>query len=321
MICNADPDDHITVVVAAAMTYRLDDSAKIRVTETRHPIRITTDGSEVPDVMFLKEGISVCVAGFVYPRSRGDSEARAALLVGERAIPLIAYGPRVWRKNAFGRLVPGEPRPMEPVEMSWRNAFGGKAPAPARVVELDGEEAFLPAHESGDPNNFEGVGFYLSEEQALGSPLPQLEDPGNVLRDWNDRPEPICFASYPPWGGLRSKHVVRDGNLDMTGLKRITNRSAPSTTFMALAPGTPIVLTGMRPSGGVLRFNVPEHPLQVRMETSSQHELKEMSLDAVDVNAETCEVRLLYRSTLRCALIQFEERRVLVEPTADFPDQ
>jgi hypothetical protein len=42
-------------------------------------------------------------------------------------------------------------------------------------------------------------------------------------------------------------------------------------------------------------------------------------LDAVDLDAEAAEVRLLWRAAVTYDLVQYEHRRARLEPTDDFP--
>ncbi len=320
MVPNGEEDDRITTLFLCAITYRI-APGKLEVVPGRRPL-VLDSRSKVPnDAMFSKEAVGVCATGFVYPR-KGDRarEATASLRVGSSEMNIVVFGTRIWQRGALGGLVPSSPIPFERVPMSWESAYGGVTTEPAAVVEMDGEEAFVPEHEAGYPLNFDGKGFYTDEARAVDQPLPQLEDPAALVRRWDDRPEPVCLAPYPLWGGMRAKYMMKGQELDMTGVRKLGSRAAPRTTFDAIAAGTEIVLSGMLPGGAVLSFGVPRTPVVVSMSVGSRIETIVPRLDAVDIDAEDREVRFVYRAKVTYGLVQFEERRAVLSPSEAFPE-
>ncbi|WP_437624603.1 DUF2169 domain-containing protein [Sorangium sp. So ce1151] len=322
MIPNAEQDDRVTAVFLAAITYRI-DRGRLALSPAQRPLLLDPQLPYPHDGMLQKSVASVCATGFVYPREARAREATAVLRVGDRDAAIVAYGQRVWQRALGGGLAPSAPLPFERVEMSWQNAFGGVVREPARVVRLDaedgGDEAFLPEHESGYPHNFEGKGFAVDAGRAQGQPLPQLEHPEQLIQRWDDRPEPVCFAPYPLWGGLRAVHVWHDQQFDPGGASKLASRAAPRTTFDAIAPGTRIALGGMRPGGEALVFEAPAPPVAVTVAVGGSSERLVPALDAVDIDAEAAEVRLLWRASASYGLVRLEQRRARLEATEDFP--
>lgn len=320
MIPNAEADDRITALFLCAITHRI-ERGRLEIAPSQRPLSLHHEGPYPPDAMFEKSGASVCATGFVYPSSGRAKDALAVLRVGSTDIPIAVFGPRVWQKSVLsGGLVPSAPLPFERVEMAWENAFGGMTQEAARVVQMDGEEVFVPEHEGGFALNFNGKGFITDPERALDQPLPQLEHPEQLIRRWDDRPEPVCFAPYPLWGGMRAVHVWHDERLDMEGAKKMGNRASPRATFEALPQGTNVALLGMRPGGGLLSFEIPASPVAIELSVGGRSDRIIPTLDAVDIGAEASEVRLLYRATVTYDLIQFELRNARVEPTEYFPE-
>jgi hypothetical protein len=320
MIPNAESDDRITALFLCAITHRV-ERGRLEIAPEQRRISLHHDGPHPPDAMFDKAGVSVCATGFVYPKQPQAREAMAVLRVGSRDVPIAVFGQRVWQKSLLaGGLVPSTPLPFERVEMSWENAYGGMTEEPARILQMDGEEVFVPEHEGGYALNFNGKGFLTDPQRAVDQPLPQLEHPEQFIQRWDDRPEPVCFAPYPLWGGMRSVHVYHDRRFDMAGTKKIVNRAAPRTTFDVLEPGTTIALLGMRPGAGLLSFDVPRSPVAIDLEIGGRADRILPSLDSVDIDADASEVRLLYRATVTYDLIQFELRRARLEPTEYFPE-
>ena len=319
MIPNGEEDDRITTLFLCAITYRIVGNRLELVPEQR-PL-ILEPATQLPnDAVFSKEVVGVCATGFVYP-AKGEHarEAFAGLRVGSVETHVVAFGTRVWRRGAFGGVTPSAPLPFDRVAMTWENAYGGMTNEAARVVEMDGEEAFVPEYESGFPLNFDGKGFYTDESRAVDQPLPQLEDPKKLVRRWDERPDPVCFAPYPLWGGMRAEFMVKDKQIDMSGVPKLGSRAAPRTTFDEIAPGTEIILGGMRPRGEVLIFTTPHSPTRVVLRVGASSEILVPRLDGIEIDAEAREVRLVYRAKVTYDLVQFEERRAVMEPSADFP--
>lgn len=319
VVPNAEDDDRMTVLFLCAITYRI-AHGKLEIAPGQRPLVLRADGPHPPDGMFDKQGVSVCATGFVYPKKSPAREATALLRVGSRDAPIVVLGQRVWQKAMlYGQPAPSAPLPFERVAMTWENAYGGMTEEPARIVKMDGDEIFVPAHEGGFAQNFNGKGFYTDPARAVDQPLPQLEDPERPIRRWDDRPDPVCFAPYPMWGGLRATHVYHDEKLDVAGAKKLGNKASPRGTFDALEPGAPISLVGMRPGGGALSFDVPPAPAAVDLWLGGRAERALLAVDSVDIDAEAEEVRFLYRATVNYDLIQFELRLARLEPTDSFP--
>ena len=171
------------------------------------------------------------------------------------------FGRRVWRRSG-GRLAPTDPEPFSVLPMSWSGSFGGVHAVPpgfaphSRLPMPSGEVAFAP--------NRNGIGFYLDEADADGKVLPNLEDPGNLIRAHSDRPTPVCFAPCPLDSGLRMAHLWPEGSEsphppghgDREAFPRMLRNAPPSLQARDVGPGTVFTLEGMTPVGPFV-FAVP----------------------------------------------------------------
>lgn len=319
LVRNAEEGDCITALVLAALTYRLTAQGDLQLAPVQRPLELRPDKPHPHDAMLLKECASVCATGFVYPAKPPAPTAVARLQVGARELTIVAFGPRVWYEGASGKLTPSPPRPFERVAMTWENAYGGYVRAPAFLMTIDGEQTIVPPHIQACPYNPDGTGFYLDRDQAREQPLPQLENPAELITGYRDQPKPVCFAPCPLWSGLRSELAIADQKLDPAGLERLPSRAAPAMTFTDVPPGTPVVLSGMRPGGQPLQFTVPELPLDLIVVTGAGEQRSQPRLDAVDIDAEATEIRLLYRGAFTYDLVQLDIRSATLEPNDDFP--
>jgi len=306
MIPNADEDGRITTLLMNAVTYHIGSDHQLSLAPTQRPLLLESDGRTPHDVLFTRDIVGVCATGFVYPETDAPAKtALAQLRIGTEERNILAFGIRVWKRDAWGSLVPSVPLSFERVAMTWENAYGGIVTQPASIIMIDSEEAFLPEHESGHALNFDGKGFYTSESQALDRPMPQLENTAALIRTWDDRPQPVCFAPYPLWGAMRASYLVKDQNLDIGAFTKIGSRAAPATTFDSIETGTCIALSGMRPRGECLAFSVPSSPISFEVYSENERNVVVPRLDTVEIDAEAAEVRLVFRAKVTQTRVEF----------------
>ena len=131
------------------------------------------------DFAVFKPRADVTLSGHAYAPSGSSPAAQVRLRFGgkkggfERRIAV--FGERRWQRAGI-KIAPSEARPFKKVPLVYERAFGG------------------PTFEK----NPSGVGIG-------GDLLPQLEDPGSLVRSPSDAPEPACFAPIPPrWAPRRS---------------------------------------------------------------------------------------------------------------------
>ena len=109
--------------------------------------------------------------------------------VGNQVKVARIFGERVWVKGMLG-MTASEAQPVTEVPLTYENAFGG--------VDLSVEM------EHGNPlevRNPVGKGFHHKKGQrVVNSPLPQIEDPSNLIANYNDCPAPVGFGfTSPNW--------------------------------------------------------------------------------------------------------------------------
>ena len=210
-------------------------------------------GTFPPDTPFPRQGIDVFVLGSAWQTHRlPATELTLAIRVGavlERRIAVI--GERNWVRRD-GALVPGEPRQFVSMPLTYENAYGGR-----------------------DATNPLGKGWYLSEEEALGQPLPNIEDPDSRIRSFADHPDPVATGPCPQGGG-RSSLIIDP-------------ERAPH-------PGTMVEITHATPEGA-LRFALPDLRMHVRV----ADQLLPLLLDEIAVFTGPRRVSLAYRAEFEYA--------------------
>ena len=188
--------------VVLKATYDLTDDGP-RLTE-ENPWPVHLEPLKTPYGTFPAEGpqrkprLDLIVLGQAHaPDEGGVRRMTVSAALDDFCHSVEVFGDRVWTRRKE-QWVPGEPEPFRVMPLVYERAFGGE------VANEWGELA--------EPNNPAGVGFCIDREQAGGRPLPNIEDPDQLVRTPLDRPGPAGLAPYPLEGGLR---LSRYGEIDM----------------------------------------------------------------------------------------------------------
>jgi Uncharacterized protein conserved in bacteria (DUF2169) len=324
----AEGGDDLTALVISCVTFAITpvpegktaSLSSLRLAYEQRPLERGSARLEPGDDVFVREGVSVTATGFVYAPAEKATKADASLSVGNEVRRVRAFGPRVWREGMFGTLSPTSPLVFDRVPMTWEAAYGGTLVRKTSFVERDGRMCLVPEYTTSYPHNADGVGFYLERSDAVEKPLPQLEHPELLIKNWDNKPHPVCFAPYAMNGGMRPMVLSEGDKVNLNRLGKLTCRAAPWLIFSTIEPGTNIVLTGMRPKGETLSFVIPEAPIRVRAILGRALFRMKPRLDAVEIDAEAALLRLVYRCPFKFGLVQHERREVFVEPSEHFPE-
>ncbi len=200
------------------------------------------------------------------------------------------FGDRRWRRT-LGWSTASAPEPFDAIPLIWERAFGGTDQSAA------------------EPRNPVGVGFRAknSERPIPDEPLPNLEDPADLMRGPKDRPAPAGFSFTSPHWEPRRLHA---GTYD----EAWQSSKAPllpddfDTRFYQCAPadqvypgtipaGTPLEVHNASPAG-VLSCAMPPTRLSVRVKAGAQRHELPMRCDTVVVDAEAQRLTLTWRSAL-----------------------
>lgn len=253
-----------------------------------------------PDEIYGRTGTDIIVLGDAGAPDGPVSTMRVRVIAGPYDLTLRVTGDRVWeRRLGVGALRPSAPTPFVTMPVTYKNAFGGQAP-----TELGG----VPfAH------NPIGKGFYLTEPDALGKPLPNIEDHDSPVTAWSDRPDPAGTAPYPQMWGLRLGKAVSSDPL--TGKTRFSpgggffDRAHPRLSGKPLTAGDWVRMSGFGHKD-LIGFRVPVCPLAAEIRLGSKLHAREPVLDEVLVDLRSGHVDLSYRKLFHYP-IRLRERRLV----------
>jgi hypothetical protein len=215
------------------------------------------------------EGISITAAGHASGPRSAPFVRLVELGVGPIVRRLAVFGDRVWERALGGGLAASDAQPFDAIELSFARAFGGGFDVPPGV--LPGTDLPHPGFRRAHPFNPRGVGLYRDEARALGSPLPSIERPDQLLSRWDDNPEPTGLSPCGDLTGWRlhaeatprlRAHLDSGGSPTEMPLSlpsfRLQHHAPPDLIFDDLAVGTEIRLSGL--GSGPLRFALPPCP-------------------------------------------------------------
>jgi len=138
------------------------------------------------DMVPLKPKSDVVLVGKAHsPRNkRPEAPLDVILRVGRLEKKIRVFGDRTWRFPTRLALIPDftSSEPFTTMDLIYERAFGGIDEAAARYCA----------------ENLVGRGFIgkWSPDSIDGKPLPNLEDPSNLIRTWDSRPKPVGFGFY-----------------------------------------------------------------------------------------------------------------------------
>jgi hypothetical protein len=246
--------DLIQTIVVVKGTFAVDANGQLAQAEEQQPVLLedtpTDFGVLETEMVPAKPGCDVAVLGSACAARGAPVEAmRVSLSVGDVRRSLAVFGDRIWEYGLNG-LHPCRPRPFVTMPLTYARAFGGVAP--------DGSGVFF--------ENPEGRGFATRMDDAIGMPLPNVEEPGQLITRWDDRPPPAGMAPLPrtcKWRGERG--IVVDVERETGKLTADAfSFASPSLALSGYPAGERVSLTGCTPDGP-WRFSLPSLDLALRI--------------------------------------------------------
>ncbi len=278
----------------------LDTEAPVPVAAT--PIKIgecELDG-EKP---FLRNGVDLFIFGQAYaPDQKPVKQLVVNIEVGsEFRRQLLVTGNRYWEKSWKG-IAPSAAEPFVAMPLTYTSAYGGKAKGETLPFEY--------------PHNPVGKGFYLEEEEAVGQPLPNLENPTTAIRKWQDQPESVGVEPYSSTWGLRMINSIELDDQDPPKMKRIkpeyfNNAHPDMIIYPAVNSGDQVKVSHLTPTGD-FQFEIPDLSLHVHVQLEDRHFLFPLALESIGIQGDEQRVFFTSRVAFNYDVIPLERRVVTV---------
>lgn len=218
-----------------------------------------------------------------------------SICVGSVARRLRVFGNRQWVRTEQGWAI-STPEPFERMPLRWELAFGGAAPA---------AEGQAPEHE---PRNPLGRGFVGSwETDFAGRPLPNIEDPAQLIASPADRPQPAGCAPIPPpwqprrgWAGTYDEawQATRAPYLPADFDSRFFNVAPPGLVAHGhLEGGEAVEIVGCT-AGAPLQFTLPRLDIALEWDFDGRRIPVRPRLDTVLFETDQGRLQMVWRAEL-----------------------
>ncbi len=251
------------------------------------------------DISLIKPATDVLLTGCACaPGGVALSKMDVSLSVGSVRKSVRVFGDRLWERGIFGYKA-SAPEKFQKMPLIWERAFGG-----TKQVKED------PPKFKVEERNPVGVGFHVRRSAVRGSSLPNLEDPGNLIKSWKSRPCPAGFGPIcPSWQPRRSCAGTYDGAWQKKRAPFLPNDFKPR--FFQLAPpdliasgylkgGEPCQIIGMSEQQNSLRFALPRWQVSVTFRIDNQNIVQNANIDTVSFNCEKMRLELTWRAACSC---------------------
>jgi hypothetical protein len=250
--------------VAVKGTFDIRAMGALNVAEVQKPVFLSDvhygdpaeSGVKYPcELVMGKRATDVGLVGQVHsPTGDPVRQLDASLRVGPLRKSIRVFGDRVWEGLGGITLTPSTPEPFVSMPIVYERCFGGPAGVTGdRAVDFN------------DSNPI-GVGFATRQSSARGLKLPNIEDPGHLMKGPTDKP-PVAGLGFvaPSWQPRRQyagtyddawrEHVfpVLPSDFD----DRFFNCAPPGLTSNGFLEGGEAVELINLCSRGPLRFNLP----------------------------------------------------------------
>lgn len=287
------------------------DSARGRLipTEVRWPIfheKVATRYGTFPSDNYpMSHGCELLILGSARCR-QPVRRTRASFTVGSFSRSLDVIGDRRWVRTAEGALVPSEPESFTAMSLDWARAYGGRS-------ETHGEPTAFGL-------NPDGKGICLSEETSEGTALPNLEDPAEPIRHWNDAPTPAAWGPVPrstPW---QIRERLR-GRQDAPSDEEFAALAKTVTPCASVPRNTPPAVRGDEEVAIELgddraAFSLPGWNLKVDVQVGAERSRQRTSVSGLWFLADTQLLVVTFRSRWRYPLRPRETRSAMLRALA-----
>jgi hypothetical protein len=264
-------------------------------------------GTIEPDLPFPRTGTDVIVLADAQAHDGPVTRLEVGVEVGPYAEQLLVVGDRIWERGRGGDLEASPPLAFEQMPLTWAHAFGGSTKT-----------------EYGDmawPENPLGKGYYLDQDAALGGPLPNVEDPANLVSNWDDRPKTVGIGPYPAEWMLRLCEVVefggQDGQVAIRPDRGMFDRAHPRLSGKPIRAGDAVRITNTA-FAPTLRLVVPPCPVQMELRLDTQSWVRPLEIEEVLLDLRRGALDLTYRKICKYRFVAHQHRCTILQPVRKF---
>jgi hypothetical protein len=252
------------------------------------------------DELFYRDGVDVFILGAARPpRGENASVVDVRVQLGDWRHAVRVFGNRIWQRGVAG-LVPSPPAPITSVALSLENAFGGH-------ITWDG----LTVPYGQNPR---GKGFYADAASAIGQPLPNIENPAALIRNWDDRPPPAGIGICPPDFAGRIMAMMDPETKEFNFSARFYNAAFPAMIAPRAAPGDMLTVRGIS-AAPEFRVALPEQKFQVTLTFDDEVTERILPIDQIGLEFQRGRMFISYRYPFRYVMHPRQQRGCVLRQT------
>ncbi len=243
------------------------------------------------DIHIGKPTTDIIMIGSAFsPRGQNVQQLDVSLKVGKVTKTVRVFGDRQWQGGYISH-----PTPFQMMPMVFERAYGGQ-------YNVD-EKTFT------QESNPVGLGFVgkRTKAQVNGLPLPNLENPNELITNISDQPQPVCFsaiaAHWTPrshfagtydekWQTTQAPYLPADFD------KRFCNAATPDLIYPEYLLGGELVeITNMHAQGN-LSFNIPHVKLNCEVHIADEITKPQFNLETLLLEPNDLTICMVWRAAL-----------------------
>ncbi|HEY5513636.1 MAG TPA: DUF2169 domain-containing protein [Geomonas sp.] len=295
-----------TVVVIVKGTWRITSAGTLAIADEQAPIQLTPHYSGEPgsssllydsDLVLEKPGTDCVLRGHAWAPGGKAPHVDVTFAVGKVQKQARVFGARIWLK-VLGMVSISRSAPFEKIPLTWERAFGG---TDTSCQEPAAHEFYL--------ENPVGMGIMAHKSMLNidGLPLPNIENPEELIKKPHHRPRPVGFGMIPPHWQPRFGYAGTYDEAWRKSLSPLPPADLDPRFYSAAAPGlaSPRHLTGGEQvlvegaaRQGRLQFDLPGITPRAKLRRRHGEELLSLRLDTVVVEPDEARVVLVWRGAL-----------------------
>ncbi len=226
------------------------------------------------------------------PNGKTVQQLDVSLSVSKVNKKIRVFGDRQWQGGVISTPVPFQMMPLV-----YERAYGGQY--------TQNDEVFF--HDS----NPVGLGFTGKRNmtEVEGMPLPNLEDPNNLIVGIKDQPQSVGFSAIAPYWQPRCNYAgTYDENWQTTCApflpsdfdKRFCNVASQDLVYSGYLQGGELVeITNMHPQGN-LKFSVPHVKLNGEINMNGKDIKIPFNLETLLLQPNDLTIAMVWRASINC---------------------
>ena len=306
----ADESGRDLLVVLVKATYVITEAGQLQLSDEQAPVSLAgeyygeagkTSLKYAPEASFAKLSTDIALIGDACPpNGRVVKQLDVSLRVGAASKDLRIFGDRFWVRSKGlmnTRWKMSDPQPFTSMPLIYERAFGGID------TSTENEQDRIS-----EPRNPVGAGIVAKKSKLEKVPLPNIEDPKQLIKTPQDRPQPAGFGFISPDWQPRQAYA---GTYDKAWLdsrmpllpqdfdRRFFNAAHTDLIGSGFLTGTePVEIINASPRGH-LKFNLPGDAPVITVTMAYEDPLAvETQLDSVIFDTIDHTVHLLWRGSL-----------------------